>query len=319
MSRLLPSLCACALCLLAAACLSRREVVDVAPVADSASTAEEAAAALGNPLLANKGDINAVTYNVNTSEQLESIDNGANEELIWTNPDDPDADIPELTEVFENRRRGNGWQSDMGWAIKLARQNELPLLVWFHDSVTSPKSNALGREYLNTKEFNDWCMGRIVRLRLDAGSSLDDSTADKARYSYREINSLQQRYGLKRKPAFAIITPSGKIVERIDGFDGFLSGFVRDLQDGVARAEAEYKKYKEELRGSGYRDWVAARSGKKVFAKFVRYDEEKKIVYLKEGGGRISRTKLSSFSQADVDYVLARAAEKKKKKSHEQI
>lgn len=314
MARWLLSVCGI-LCLVA--CTTRREVVEDTPLPEK-RTAEQAAAELGNPLLANKGDINAITYNVGTSEQLEQIDNGSDEELIWTNPDDPDADIPELTEAFENRRNGNGWQSDMGWAIRLARRQELPLLVWFHDSVISPKSNALGKEYLNTKEFNDWCKDRIIRLRLDSGTSLNDATADSAKYNFRQINALQQRYGLSKKPSFAIITPSGKIVSRIDGFDGFLTGFVRELQEGVKVAEATYKRHKEELRERGYREWVSVRSGKKVFAKFVRYDEEKKAVYLKEDGGRVSRTKLSTFSPADVEYILSRKPQKKKK-ADEQI
>lgn len=300
-------LCILAVCI--AAC-TQRKVVDNAPVAEP-RTAEQAAAELGNPLLMNKGDINSVNYNVSTSEQLESIDNGSDEELIWTNPDDPDADIPELTEAFENRRNGNGWQSDMGRAIQLSRRQELPLIIWFHDSVISPKSNALGQEYLNTKEFNDWCKDRVIRLRLDSGASLDDATADKARYSYSQINALQQRYGLKKKPSFAIITPSGKIVERIDGFDGFLSGFIRDLQNGVKNAEQIYKNQKEELRQLGYRDWRSKR-GTKILAKFVRYDKEKKAVYLKESGGKISRTKLSSFCQEDINYVLSLAEKSKK-------
>lgn len=297
-------LTAAASLILLAACSMKREVLEDAPASEPRS-AEQAAAELGNPLLANKGDINAITYNVTTSEQLEQVDNGSDEELIWTNPDNPDAEIPELTEAFENRRNGNGWQSDMGWAIRLARRQELPLLVWFHDSVISPKSNTLAKDYLNTKEFNDWCKDRLIRLRLDSGSSLNDSTADNAKYSYRQINALQLRYGLKKKPSFAIITPSGKIVSRIDGYDGYLSGFIRELQSGVHEAEREYEKHKAELRERGFRDWTSARSSKKVFAKFMRYDAEKKIVYLKEDGGRISRTKLSAFSPQDVDYILS--------------
>lgn len=302
------TLCVCAI-LCAAACTSKREVVEKKPIATPTS-AEQAAAELGNPLLANKGDINAITYNVHTSEQLEQIDNGSGEELIWTNPDDPDADIPELTEAFENQRNGNAWQSDMGWAIRLSRRQELPLLVWFHDSVISPKSNALAKEYLNTKEFNDWCKDRIIRLRLDSGVSLNDATSDKAKYNYREINALQLRYGLKKKPSFAIITPSGRIIKRIDGYDGYLNDFINELRDGVQAAENEYKRHKSELRDRGFRDWVSSRSGKKVFAKFMRYDEEKKTVYLKEDGGRISRTKLSSFSQEDVEYILSQQPKK---------
>ena len=75
-------------------------------------------------------------------------------------------------------------------------------------------------------------------------------------------------------------------------------------------AENEYKRHKSELRDRGFRDWVSSRSGKKVFAKFMRYDEEKKTVYLKEDGGRISRTKLSSFSQEDVEYILSQQPKK---------
>lgn len=303
-----------------AVCLAscaKHEVAEEKPVAE-ARTAEQAAAALGNPLLADRGDINAINYNVSTSEQLESIDNGVSEELIWTNPDDPDADIPALTEAFANRRNGNAWQSDMGYAIKLARQNELPLIVWFHDSVVSPASNALGKEYLNTKEFNDWCNGRVIRLRLDSGESLNDATAGSARYNFKEINALQRRYGLTKKPSLAIITPSGKIVERIDGFDGFLNGFIRDLQNGVKMAENEYKEYKENLRARGFREWRPARGGRSVFAKFVRYDAQRKLVYLKEGGGRISSTRLSAFCREDIDYLMS-LIDNKEKKADEQI
>ena len=87
-------------------------------------TAEQAAASMGNPLLANKGDINAVNVSVRTEEELENIDNGSEEELVWTDPDHPDAEIPGLNEIFENKKLGLGWQVDMGRAIQLARQNE---------------------------------------------------------------------------------------------------------------------------------------------------------------------------------------------------
>lgn len=318
MMRHLPCVCLMSLCL--AACATKREVVDTAPVADAAAEADQAIANLGNPLLANKGDINSVNYSVSSTEDLEKIDNGSEEDLIWTNPDDPDAEIPGLVEAFENKRSGNGWLVDFGRAVQLARREERPLIVWFHDSLVSPKSNILGREYLDTKEFHDWCKNRVVRVRLDSGASLNEATEDRARYSHTAINALQKRYGLKKKPAFAVIAPSGKIVARIDGFDGFLSGFALDLKDGVAKAESEYKAYKERMRERGYRTWHSRTSDTTVFAKLMRYDEASRTVYLKESGGRVSRTKLDAFSQEDVDYLLSEHSKKKSRaKTHEPI
>ena len=299
MSRRFLSLCLLCLCL--SACIRENVEKDV-PVAQP-QTAEQAMAELGNPLLANKGDLDAVNYSVNTSEELEKIDNGSDEELIWTNPDNPDADIPGLNQAFENKRLGYGWLIDMNEAVRLARRQELPLIVWFHDSVISPASKALGAAYLDTKEFDDWCRDRVVRLRLDSGASLDDTTAHKAKYSYQRINALQKRYGLKKKPALAVITPSGKIVARLDGFDGFLSGFVLELREGVERAEKVYKAYKQEQRVHGYRDWRSRQGNKSVFAKVMRIDEDKDVVYLKETGGRVSRTKIESFCAEDETYL----------------
>lgn len=292
------------LCLALAACMSEREEIGTSPVAESLS-AEQAAANLGNPLLANRGDLNAVNVSVNSSEELEKIDNGSNDELIWTNPDDPDAEISELTQAFENKKLGYGWLNDLGQAIQLARKQEKPLLVWFHDSLISPKSNALGVNYLETKEFDSWCRDRVVRVRLDSGASLDEATMDRAKYSSYSVNALQKRYGLTKKPSFAIITPAGKISARLDGFDGMLSGFALDLKNGVAKAEKDYAQYKKGLIERGYREWRSRRGDKRIFGKLMRYDQEKKLVYLKEAGGRVTRTKLSSFCQEDEDYLLS--------------
>lgn len=284
-----------------AACVTRRE--EEKPVKTNEATAADVAGSLGNPLLANKGDINAVNVSVSSEEELKKIDNGSDDELVWTNPDDPDAEIPGLTAIFENKKLGHGWQIDFGRAIQLARHQELPLIVWFHDSLISPKSGQLGKEYLETKQFEDWAATRAVCVRLDSGASLSDSLADTAKYKADSINALQRRYGLRKKPAFAVITPNGKIVARIDGFDGFLSGFVQELEDGVALAQKKYDEHKSELIKLGYRDWRSARGNQRVFAKFMRVDPKREVVYLRERGGRITCTRISRFCKEDADYL----------------
>ncbi len=283
--------------------LSQRTEVDEAPTAPEAETAAEAAAQVGNPLLPNRGDPNAVNYSVSTSEELEKIDNGSDEELIWTNPDNPDEELPDLVAAFENKRKGNGWHTDMGRAVRQAKREGHPLIVWFHDSVTSPKSKQLGADLLDTADFNAWCKDRVVRVKLDAGASLDETARGSAKYNMRSINALQRRYGLTRKPALAVISPQGKIISRIDGFDGFISGVELELRHGVQEAEKQYSEYKDSLRTKGYRTWHSRKNGKQIFARLQRFDEQNNLVYLREPGGKITRTRLESFSRADIDYL----------------
>ncbi len=301
------------LALLLPACsfFSKREVVEELPVEEKpAMSMEQAAASIGNPLLLNRGASDAINYNVQTSEELAKIDNGAEGEVYFTNPDDPDAEIAGITAAFENRRHGNGWMDNYGRAVRLARRENRPVIIWFHDSVTSPKSRILGTQLLESEDFSAWCRDRVVRIKLDAGASIDERTKGSARYSMRSINTMASRFGITRKPGLVVISPNGKVTTTIDGFDGYLAGVELELRAGVAAAEKEVETLKGKLAQRGYRTWKAARGGKEVFALLQRFDEEKEVLYLREMGGRVSRTPLARFSQADRDFVdrQARAA-----------
>ncbi len=279
------------------------------PVKSEEKSAEEVARGLGNPLLANKGDIRAVTINVASEEELKNYNNGSDEELIWTDPDNPDAEIPNLTAVFENKKEGHGWQDDLGRAVSLARKQELPLIIWFHDSLLSPQSSRLGKEYLNTSDFLDWVRDKAILARLDSGASLDEHTAASAKYKADDVNALKKRYGLSGKPAFAVISPNGKIITRIDGFDGFVNGLAQELKDGVRLAQKKYNEHKAELVDAGFRNWKSARGDTTVFAKLMRVDPRQNVVFLRESGGRITRTKLSRFSKEDLEYIKSHRPE----------
>ena len=258
---------------------------------------------LGNPLLANGSDAEGVNYNVSTSEELEKIDNGAEGEVFFTNPDDPDADIEGITEAFESRRNGNGWMGDYAAAVRFARQENRPLLIWFHDSVLSPRSGELGEHLLDTPEFNAFCKDRVVRLKLDSGIAIDDKTRDTAKYSIETIRRLAMRYGLRKRPAFAIVSPYGGLVRGLDGYSGFVQEVDSEIRGGVEQCEEELRANRAKLAAKGYREWHAAKNANKVFAKVQRLDDATGRVYLKKEGGRISRTKVSNLSKADQEYL----------------
>lgn len=291
------------------ACTPSRKTLEERPDNPlSGEPGQELAGFTANPLLPGGGGLGADTMRVTTEAELKKVDNGAEGELIWTNPDDPDADIPGLTAAFENRRNGNGWLNNLGRGIKLARREGRPLLIWFHNSVTSPKSKQLGTHLLETEQFDLWCKDRIVRVKLDAGASMDESITHNTRYSMSSINNLARRYGLQHYPALVVIDPRGKITDRIDGFNGFLAEVEEQLEQAVKDAETSYTTYKEKLRSKGYRDWTS-RKGEKLFARLQRYDEQNSAVYLREPGGRVSRTRLERFCKADIDYLNQHARE----------
>lgn len=269
----------------------------------------------GNPLLPNKGDPTATNYNVATSEELAKIDNGAEGEVYFTDPDHPEKEIEGITAAFESTRNGNGWMSDYGKALRFAHRESRPLLIWFHDSVISPKSNQLGEHLLNTPQFNAWCKDRVVRVKLDAGAGLNDSSGSTGRYSRRAITGLALKYGFRHSPALAVISPRGKFIVGMDGFSGAVQEADSIIRQGVTQCEQETEAYKSKLEPKGYRTWHSAVGNMSLFAKLQRFDEAHQLVYLKEYGGRITRTKLSRFSDEDVSFIREFQEKKAAKKA----
>lgn len=277
---------------------------------------EDPSTAAVNPLMPGAVvDPNAQSYNVATSEELEQIDNGAEGEIYFTDPDNPDAEIEGITAAFEAKRSGNGWLDDYSRATRLAHRECRPLIIWFHDSVVAPKSNLLGEELLDTPQFNAWCRDRVVRVKLDSGASIDEKNTDRIKYSREKIHRMAIRYGLKRRPALAVLSCRGKFVLGVDGYNDFTQQVDALLKEGVVKAEKEMLEYRKKLIPKGYRTWCSANGEATLFARLQRYDEEKQLVYLKEYGGKISRVRLQRFCREDRDFVLKQKKAKKDKHS----
>ena len=304
--------------LLLAACSSTPPKEDDATAAARARhlmmEQQRAAQQLGNPLLPGGGDPNAVNYNVSTAEELEKIDNGAEGEVFFTDPDNPDADIAGITEAFESKRHGNGWMGDYMAARRFARQEGRPLLVWFHDSVLSPRSGELGEHLLDSPAFNAWCKDRVVRIKFDSGIAIDDKTRESAKYGIDTIRRYARQFGLTKRPALAIVSPRGDLVMGIDGYNGFIQETESQVKDGIERCEQEIREDRAKLAAKGYREWHAAKNDAKIFAKIQRLDDEHGRVYLKRDGGRISRTKIDNLSQEDQDFIRQYRQQRKDKK-----
>ena len=77
-------------------------------------------------------------------EELEKIDNGAEGEVYFTDPDNPDAEIAGITAAFEARRNGNGWLDNYGTATRLAHRTSALGHSPTEDSGGFPKGEAGG-------------------------------------------------------------------------------------------------------------------------------------------------------------------------------
>ena len=239
---------------------------------------------MNNPLLPGANNPNAINMSVTSEADLRKVEGSTDEDdIIWTDPDNPDAENAELDAAFESRRQGK------------------PLIIWFHDSVTSPKSKTLGKDLLETDSFDAQCKDRTIRFKLDSGVAIDETGRRNSRYSLSAINRLARKYGIDRRPGVVVICPhSGKVTARINGMDGFVHDIHQELLTGIQTAEASYEAHKKKLIAQGFRTWTERTGKSTLFAKLMRFDEKNNFVYLKDPGGKISKTRLERFCKADI-------------------
>ncbi len=242
---------------------------------------------------------------VTTSEQLEKIDNQAEGPVFFTDPDNPDADIEGISVAFEGARQRMSWLTKLSYASKVSRRERLPLIIWFHDSLLSPKSKAMAKDLFETPEFLAWMKGKAIGVRLDSSAGYDESGMQSDKADTQNVRAIRQRYGVKHIPTFVVVSATGEVVEKIDASDGFIAGASLEIREAVAQAQRLYDFHREELKAKGYREWVNARGDRKIFAKLRRFDRSKDIVYLIEESGKPYKLKLFDFSAKDIEYLDA--------------
>ncbi|MBR5214375.1 MAG: hypothetical protein IKV92_08960 [Akkermansia sp.] len=299
------SLILCGLILLQACSVFMQRTVTEESTNATKDLPQDMAGFMGNTLLPGANNPDAINMKVTSEADLKKVEGSTDEdEIIWTDPDNLNESMAELNAVFEKKRQGNGWLNNYGQALKLSRRQGLPLIIWFHDSITSPKSKELGRTLLETQKFDTYCEGRVIRMKIDSGAAIDDSPGKSTRYSLSSINRLANKYGIDRRPGIVVISPyGGKVTARINGMSDYLYDVHAEIEAGVEKAEADYRAHQKELKTKGYREWTERRGKATIFAKLMRFDEKNNYVYLKEPGGKVTKTRLESFSKEDISYL----------------
>lgn len=246
---------------------------------------------------------NVVPANMFTPEQ----------DIIYTDPDNPGAAIPELENLLANTKRGPWEESETIARQRSAREGK-PLLIWFTDSQGSPMCKALSEELFSTNDFGSWATENLVRLKVDdLISKKDDLSMDEAetrRTNIRNYNiALKKRYKVLGYPSLIVVSPNGEVIGRYRGYKRGESQLLwGQLKHATAVSQESYKGWRASMEQKGYREWQGRRDVK-IFAKLASYSNGNLILI--EPDGTRSKTKESNLSDTDRKWI----AEQKKLRS----
>ncbi len=240
-----------------------------------------------------------------------ALDITPEEDIVYTNPDNPDAAIPELSTLLSSAKRGPWEDSETIAKLRSVREGK-PLLIWFTDSANSPMCKALTQELFSSNDFGNWASGKLVRLRVDAnvnisGPDLDLGSSEDRRVTVRNYNTaLKKRYKVMGYPSLILLSPSGEVMGRYRGYKRGDADFLWGQMKHAEAVSAEsYKGWRAGLEKKGYREWQD-RKERKIFAKLTSYSKGT-LTFIEPDGTR-SRTREETLSDKDQAWI----AEQKK-------
>lgn len=219
-------------------------------------------------------------------------------DLVRTDPDDPDAELPELQELMAEGPREDSWRKSESESLRESRRTGKPLLIWFTDSLNSSASKTLSEKLLTTKEFRDWADESTVRLVVDQnqGSNIDEAVRKRL-----HARQLKKKYNARGFPTLMVVAPSGEVIGRYTGYRRGKEDFIfGQVKQGVSVAAENQKTWRSSLEKKGYREWSDGK-GREIFAKLGAYkDGELQLV---EPDGTRSRTNEKRLSPADRVWI----------------
>lgn len=229
------------------------------------------------------------------------------EDIHFTDPDNPEAGLPELAALLSAPKRRGPWEESETIAKQRAAREGKPLLIWFTDSARSPMCKALSEELFSTPEFEEWASEKIIRLRVDANIQANDPDLSLGEKEDRlvEVGSyvkrLKKRYKVLGQPSLIMLNPSGEVIARPRGYKRGQADFIWGVlkHNEVVSAHA-YTQWKAGLEKKGYREW-RDRKDRKVFAKLTSYS--KGTLTLIEPDGTRSRTQENKLSEEDRAWI----------------
>lgn len=249
----------------------------------------------------------AVTPGGNTTSAPSGPAFTPEDEIFFTNPDDPEASLPELSTVLTFEKRRGPWEESASIAKQRAAREGKPLLIWFTDSARSPMCKALNQELFARADFEPWATEKFIRLRVDANIKVDDPNLSLGEQGDRLISlknyviNLKKQYKVLGQPSLIVLNSSGEVIGNYRGYrSGQADYYMGLLKQCEAVSIHHLKEWRAGLEKKGYREWRDLKD-RKVFAKLTRYSEG--TLTLIEPDGTRSRTKEEKLSDADRAWI----------------
>lgn len=227
------------------------------------------------------------------------------EEIVWTDPDDPEGGIPELESLLATPDRGP-WEVSETVARRRAVREGRCLLAWFTDSRRSAPCKVLDRELLGLPEFEEWAGANLVRLRVDQNveaalqqrqfaDTFEEMDTESRMKDY--VEELRKRFRVLGNPTLLVLSPHGEVIGRYRGFRAGGGEFLwGQLRSAVIAGDKSYQKWRGGLERRGYREW-SDRQGRTVLARLLACRDGQ--VLLVEPDGQRARTREDRLSDAD--------------------
>lgn len=247
------------------------------------------------------------------SEETSDRIKAREQDLMWTDPDNPEKSMEGMEEVMVEQGREGPWYVSYSKARRAAMRSGKPLLVWFTDTQFSPLCRSLDSEVFSKENFGEWAQGALVRLRLDfnvkgvsrgQGQSAMDDKIRKENY----LEELKRRYKVQGFPTVLLLTPDGKVAARYRGYrKSYFDFYEGRLKNDTGKAVNLHADWRRSMSERGYREWTDQK-GRKVFAKLSRYNSGQMI--LVEPDGRNIRANENRLSDADRAWVASERAKR---------
>jgi thioredoxin-related protein len=229
------------------------------------------------------------------------------EDLIFTDPDNPEASLEEINSINAKKMPENTWQQSETIAKKLAFSQGKPLLIWFNQSANNPICLQIQNELFSSKEFSTWAKENTIRLLIDQNVTLEDSKLSMDEkyskiYAIQNYNkALAKKYDVIAYPSILMLKPNGEVILRHrkykSGNARFLLGTLQNAADIVKR---EHEQWKIKMTQQGYREWEN-QEGKKYFGKLLHVKDN--IATFTEPDGTISKTHIDNLNNHSKQYL----------------
>ena len=222
------------------------------------------------------------------------------DELVWTDPDNPDAEIPQLQGLMAVATQKGPWNESDTAARRRSKESGKPMVIWFTDSSPRcPACKSLSNGLFSREDFEDWAADNVVRLIVDLGVKGEDIDDDARKKFY--VRGLKKKYNVRGLPTLLVLAPSGEVVGRYKSYRKGQEDFIwGQLKQGVALASENHRSWKAGLEAKGYREWSDGK-GRVIFAKLAAYREGE--VVLVEPDGQRARTHEDRLSAGDRVWI----------------